>query len=532
MAVKSNEVQNYIQQMVERRNREGIFDFDACQAILKHAAELNSEAVSGIGYYYFAEHYWFQGNHEKTMYCLAECTKCFQAAGMYEFLARAYNMMGAVTEIQQNRGAALNYYYTGLQYAESHGLTYVRAMLDTNIAHVLLGMRRYGEAARKYEEALRFYRASEDSMNRVYNLALCMTYCGYCCLKESQREKALELWDRVEELRRAYPDRPFPRLNLRVFEAECEAGRGNRNRFMECLDDIMECLREMEDVSEGGDCLVIIAELLLEQEEYGLLDEFFRIVDEKGLEKQPILSMNLYPCRSDLLLRRGRTEEYLRHTRKYFSAYEKDMQNNRQVTARALELRDKLKSMEKEREKIRASNRRLKNIALYDSMTNLANRTFLNEYVSARFEEAQREKRLLGVELMDIDCFKRYNDAYGHLAGDACIEAVAGVLRSVRGDRIFCGRYGDDEFMIVYHDMSLEQIRETAEEIQRRIRALAIPHSASDCADIVTVSQGIFVREPDEINREWDFNYQADRILYQAKGSGRNCYRIETEFAE
>lgn len=532
MVTKSNEVQNYIQQVSERRNREGSFDFDTCQSILKHAAEMNSDAVSGIGYYYFAEYYWFQGNNEKTMYCLTECTKCFQAAGMYEFLARAYNMMGAVTDTQQNRVAALNYYYTGLQYAESHGLTYVHAMIDTNIAHILMEMKRYSEATRKYEEAVRYYGQSEDNLHRVYNLALCMTYCGYCCLKEKQSEKAFEFWDRVAELRRTYPDRLFPRLNFRVFEAECEAERGNRNRLMECLDGIMGYLHRMDDVSDGGDCLTAIAELLLEHGEYGLLDEFFRIIDGKGLEKQLMLAMNLYPYRSGFLLHQGRTEEYLQHTRKYFSAYEKDIQNNKQVTARVLELRDKLNSMEKEREKIRASNRRLKNIALYDSMTNLANRTFLNEYASARFEEAQREKRLLGVELMDIDCFKHYNDTYGHLAGDACIEAVAGVLRSVRSDRIFCGRYGGDEFMIVYHDMSMEEIRETAEQIQGRVRALAIPHKASDCADIITVSQGIFVRQPEEMNREWDFNSQADRVLYQVKRSGRNCYRIETEFAE
>ena len=59
---------------------------------------------------------------------------------------------------------------------------------------------------------------------------------------------------------------------------------------------------------------------------------------------------------------------------------------------------------------------------------------------------------------------------------------------------------------------------------------MKIPHISSSCTDIVTVSQGVFVRVPDEQNREWDYSVRADAILYQAKKSGKNCYKIDTEF--
>ena len=179
---------------------------------------------------------------------------------------------------------------------------------------------------------------------------------------------------------------------------------------------------------------------------------------------------------------------------------------------------------------MRAANRRLEIIALYDSMTSLANRTYLNEYISAKFEEARQKKKLFGIELMDIDYFKEFNDTNGHLAGDACIEEVANVLRTVENENIFCGRYGGDEFMIVYTGMTVDEIREVTEKIQTGVRALKIPHISSGCADIVTVSQGVFVRVPDEQNREWDYSVRADAILYQAKKSGKNCYKIDTKF--
>ena len=106
------------------------------------------------------------------------------------------------------------------------------------------------------------------------------------------------------------------------------------------------------------------------------------------------------------------------------------------------------------------------------------------------------------------------------------------MLQSVGSARVFCGRYGGDEFMIVYSDMTLEEIGGVVERIEQQVRKLAFPHSASECSDIVTVSQGVFVRKPDEPNREWDFNFQADSALYLAKRAGRNCYRIKTEFSE
>lgn len=532
MVKKSDEIQNYIAQVMEQRSRQSCFDYNACQAILERAAEINSDAISGIGYYYFAEYYWNEDNYEKTMYCLGECAKCFQAAGMYEFLARSYNMMGAVSDTQDNMVVALNYYYTGLQYARKHQLHYVHAMINSNIGNILMRMKRYAEAAVRYEQSVQCYEKSEGSFHLGSNLLQCMICCGSCYLRLQQPERAFALWDKIEKLQQEVSDRNDIGLSLRIYEAECEAAKGRKGIFLERMDEILQQLREMQDVSAAGGALRDIAELLLDFREYERLDEFFRIVDAGGADKQPMLEMDLYACRSVVLLQQNRTEEYIRHTRKYFTIYEKDRQNNRQLTARVMELRDKLSSMERNQERIRAYNRRLENMALYDSMTNLANRTYLNEYTSGKFEEAQQQKKLLGVELLDIDYFKNYNDTYGHLSGDACIEAVGGVLRGIRSDKVFCGRYGGDEFMIVYNDMSPEEIRRVAEEIQQRIRGLAIPHKSSECADIVTVSQGIFVHEPEEENREWDFNAQADNMLYHAKRDGRNCYRIQTVSSE
>ena len=130
---------------------------------------------------------------------------------------------------------------------------------------------------------------------------------------------------------------------------------------------------------------------------------------------------------------------------------------------------------------MKASNQELESLAMHDELTGLANRTFLHEYLTSSFEHAYEEHELMGVELMDIDFFKEYNDHYGHLAGDQCLKAIAGVLRKQQvPGKIFCARYGGDEFMILYTGMTVEKIRRVAGSIFWGGRKIEISPSCSN----------------------------------------------------
>lgn len=528
----ASEIENYIARIVERRNQSGVLSEEECQNILEYAAENKSDAVFGIGYYYFAENYWCKEDTDQTMYCLTECAKCFRTAKMYEFLARTYNMMGAVSDYRDNKVVALNYYYTGLQYAETYHLPYALGMIAMNIAYILVRMKRFREAADNYERAIQAYRRSEDSLNWNYNLASCMLHCGLCYLRLGQEEKAYSLLEQIRQMREEQPERKYPDIRINIFRGECLAAQGKREEALQCVEKVFVCLDETNSLEEVSACLTNVAELLLRYEQYSGLEKLFQKADALGLEKEILLSMEMYPYRTKYLLHQNRRREYVKCTEQYFSTYEKDRLNNKQVTARVLELQDRLRNIEKEQEKMLASNRKLETLALYDSLTNLANRTLINEYVSQKFEDAQNNSKLFGVELLDIDFFKRYNDTYGHLAGDVCIETVASVLRELENDRVFCGRYGGDEFVVIYSDMTAEEIGKVVVEIQHRVREKSIPHESSECGKTVTVSQGVFIGIPDEENREWDFNSMADIALYHAKRKGRNCYHIEEKILQ
>ena len=260
------------------------------------------------------------------------------------------------------------------------------------------------------------------------------------------------------------------------------------------------------------------------------LEELIRIIDEKNIEVYYNIFLDLYPFKVQSILRKGDMGEYVKYTRQYLETYEKFRQENHRALVGVMELQDRLRNVTLDRENMQASNRVLEDLAMHDELTGLANRTYLHEYLTGCFEHAYAEEKLLGVELMDIDFFKEYNDHYGHLMGDRCLKAIAGVLQKIQiPGQVFCARYGGDEFMIVYTGMTVEQIRRISEDILREVRMLKIPHECSRCSKYVSISQGVFARIPMENNREWDFTSRADELLYKAKNCGRDGICLSTE---
>ena len=519
------EIQNYINAIQEKRSQSKWLSFDVCQQMLKYAAETKSDVLFGLGYYYLAENYWFHEDNENTMQYLTEGAKYLRAASMYEYLARAYNMMGAVSDRKSNRMIALDYYYVGLQYAEKYHFYYVQAMAENNIAFSLLRMRRHKEAIERYYNAIECYQKSEETYHRKGNQLICMIECGLCHMFLGELDETFVLEQKIRKMLCDYPDVKCSPESVKLYYACCETIRGNKVKSEELLDEMIEELKK-DAVLEGFiNNFVILVAFLDSLQDDDRLGRLMDIVSQAKLKKH-LVYLDLYPFISRYMLRKNQTAEYMKYTKEYFSLYERHEQENRQVAVMMLELRDKLKRVEKEQNNIREHNKQLEKIAMYDSMTGLANRTYLNEYLSKQFDQAFLQKQLLGVELLD----KQYNDTYGHLAGDKCIEAIADVLHSVQNERIFCARYGGDEFMLIYSGMELEEIRQTAKIIQEKVRSLAIPHIFNHNAKHVTVSQGIFVRTPKEENREWDYNAMADEALYEAKKVGRNCFCVRTEF--
>ena len=157
-----------------------------------------------------------------------------------------------------------------------------------------------------------------------------------------------------------------------------------------------------------------------------------------------------------------------------------------------------------------------------DALTLLGNRLRLTEDLTAAMERVERLGHSYSIALLDIDFFKRYNDALGHPAGDAALRSVAQALAgSVRpGDMVY--RYGGEEFLILFPEQGLDEAAPALERARLAVEALRIPHPNNPPSGVVTISGGIAESSrlnPVAVN---DWLRHADVALYKAKAGGRN----------
>lgn len=190
-------------------------------------------------------------------------------------------------------------------------------------------------------------------------------------------------------------------------------------------------------------------------------------------------------------------------------------------------LGQKVSELETVRGQLEEANRRLDQLARLDGLTGIPNRRALDLWLADEWARALRQQQSMALLMMDIDDFKRYNDFYGHLEGDACLKAVAKAFAdSLHRTTDFCARYGGEEFVILLHDTELEGARTVAARVLESIDELAIPHQMATAADHVTVSIGVSCLVPAADLSVADLLQKADQALYRAKALGR--HRIET----
>jgi diguanylate cyclase (GGDEF)-like protein len=174
-------------------------------------------------------------------------------------------------------------------------------------------------------------------------------------------------------------------------------------------------------------------------------------------------------------------------------------------------------------ERLTSENRELSAVAIRDDLTGIANRRAFNRAIAREGSRHTRSARDLSLMMIDVDFFKRYNDLYGHLAGDACLRSIASALRqTVRRDADLAARYGGEEFAILMPATELAGAELVAAKVLEAIRALQIPHAQSPHCK-VTVSIGIATWPAGQDFDPDSLIDLADNALYVAKERGRNC---------
>lgn len=166
---------------------------------------------------------------------------------------------------------------------------------------------------------------------------------------------------------------------------------------------------------------------------------------------------------------------------------------------------------------------KLARTALLDGLTGIANRRRFDEAIEREWRRAIRSGQSLALIMIDVDFFKRFNDRYGHMAGDDCLVAVAQALdRTLGRASDLVARLGGEEFVALLPGCDVPNALQAAGRLQASVAELKIPHENSDCGSYVSLSMGVASTLPTPDTDPHSLLEAADRALYAAKAAGRN----------
>lgn len=179
------------------------------------------------------------------------------------------------------------------------------------------------------------------------------------------------------------------------------------------------------------------------------------------------------------------------------------------------------------RQKLDQANQQLFQLATTDSLTALYNRRVFDQRIDNEWKRLRREKGFLGLIFIDIDCFKAYNDTYGHRHGDNCLRKVADILQGcIHRPADIAARFGGEEFALLLPNTDYDGVMHIAKNFRKQLHQKAILHETSLAKSWVTASIGVTSIIPSANNSPKMLVDMADKAMYDAKNSGRD--RIET----
>lgn len=487
-----------------------------CDKLQEYGEQVRDYNLLGFAQYYRGETYYLLNYAEGMFRNLVSAVDNLKKAGVHELVASAYSLLGIMSLNQGNAHFALDYYLNGLHICEKYQLIHEKRLLYYNIGSLYFKYQEYSQARKYFFKSRKLQKDSDIVFYTDASIAACYLEEGNLkkadsCIQRARKECTLPL----DDLTQVY---------FWCFQARFCYYQQDMAGMEKYIQKIHNMINENMPILEMFENLYIYCQMLLNTEHYKELGRVLQVMD-KTVEQVDMLhlQMRLLKLRIELHKKLGEQEAYMADTLSYYRLGQLAEQENRHGIISVLTSRFSLEEERKHIYQIEKENRMLQQKAEMDPLTGLFNRLRLNEYVEKAFQNAAIERHTLGIEILDIDYFKEFNDNYGHLKGDECLIKIAGLLQRLEArEEIFCARYGGDEFVIIYQKYTVEEIQKLAEQLKEKILKLKIPHKFSKAADVVTVSQGICVGIPRKGQKVWEYLYQADKMLYQVKCNSRN----------
>ncbi|MGJ7497963.1 diguanylate cyclase [Variovorax sp. RT4R15] len=215
---------------------------------------------------------------------------------------------------------------------------------------------------------------------------------------------------------------------------------------------------------------------------------------------------------NDYLVKLPSQVELIARIRYHSKAYSNQLQRD-----------DAYRALRESQRQLTEKNIELQRMSHMDGLTEVCNRRHFNEHIEEEWSRALRDQSSLSVLMIDIDDFKQYNDAYGHLAGDEALKKVASILQQNADQSTdLLARFGGEEFALIMTTTPLAGARFKAEKLRLAVQDLHLVHDRSSVAGHLSVSVGGASTIPQRGGSLLHLIEAADKALYEAKRSGKN----------
>lgn len=504
------------------------------EKLLEIASEQNDDEMCGYAYYHLAEAYFFHDlGTDKTRRYLLEGIQYQELSGNRTLVARSYNLLATIVCLGDNMMLAMDNYMTALSYCdENDHSTNIYGIILSNISRVYIKLNdkttamEYLKRAIPYIEDYREDAMYERNIRTCYILLANLHLAINGDLHEAHKciRHMIDVIEPENGFRDFEKDICFIALEIRMLHME-----GREEKYQEKIGLLLDQIRENTVIIDELEDIYEICKMLLEFDELDALSEIGAIV-YRVMQDIPISSVRLrfVELQIEFLRKKGDHQLADKFCGCYFDISREKQKSDTIEYLFAVNVRRSIEELKKKQDSMKKENDRLIRQAEVDELTGLPNRYSLNRISDDLFEKACREHRSLAVEIFDIDCFKQFNDTFGHQAGDRCLKKVSEVVMQFcrKHDHIYAARYGGDEFILMYLGRNDMEVQDLAEDLRNRISDLNMANPNASDAPIVSISQGIRNSVPREGNKLWDYMYTADSALYQVKQTQRGGIRI------
>lgn len=514
LSMQKKDVQEIVRRIEASPNDNGPERLKTLKALLKEANRENNPTLTGFCHAYLARYYYTHNDFERTNREIRKGLPIQEQCGDTDSLEISYNLLGIDAMNHGDYAIALDYFDHTLHNTKASEKG--RGVAYANIGHIYYEVGDISRAIDYCKKSRKIIAGTNDMLNLILVIGQETTFDIWAHRIRAAAKLIRRLEVLMESYCRVHPEYHYSDLDeVLIYYYDTIGDQEKRDQAMQSF---MDHLRETPASLDYAENVFWISDTMMNacrpNATRSLLDMMRDTVMNSGVHH-----MELEFLERDIRCARllGEEERVQRLLAQYYEINLLLKHENVRVYRMNVDVQREIRDLQEEKQEMEEENRHLLEEATMDALTGIPNRALLNQKSEELFREAKLNRTNLGVEMLDVDHFKEFNDTFGHQEGDLCLKQVALVLKSVSDSRTFVARYGGDEFMVIYSGMTDEEIMEKADSIRAKLLDLKIENPLSGAAPFVTVSQGIRNSVPKESNKVWDYTYAADNALYQVK---------------